>query len=97
VDEDTWAALSLTDYDKDDKVWKQVETSQIPVWELGGMCAYSPTLMWDLQSGRYVQDYMSIAGGKDIKWIKEGDPEMKQPWMKADFYTPETLRALSER
>jgi hypothetical protein len=97
VDEDTWAALSLTDYDKDDKVWKQVETSQIPVWELGGMCAYSPTLMWDLQSGRYVQDYMSIGGGKDIKWIKEGDPETKQPWMKADFYTPETLRALSER
>jgi hypothetical protein len=97
VDEDTWAAVSLTDYDKDDKVWKQVEVAQIPVWELGGTCAYSPTLMWDLQSGRYVQDYMSIGGGKDIKWIKEGDPETKQPWMKADFYTPENLRALSER
>jgi hypothetical protein len=57
----------------------------------------SPTLMWDLQGGRYVFDWGSIGGGKDIKWIKESDPEAKQAWLKSDFYTPETLRALSER
>jgi Protein of unknown function (DUF1329) len=97
VDEDSWGAVALTDYDKDEKVWKNVESFLIPAWEIGGTCVYSPTEMWDLQNGRYVFDYMSIGGGKDIKWIKETDPEAKQAWLKSDFYTPETLRALSER
>ena len=97
VDEDGWTLAEMTDYDKDEKVWKDVAEFQIPAWEIGGTCVTSPTLMWDLQSGRYVVDWMAIEGGKDIKWIKEGDPEAKQPWMKPDFYTPETLRALSER
>jgi hypothetical protein len=97
LDEDSWNMVQLTDYDKDDKVWKDVSQFQIPAWEVGGLCVALSTSMWDLQGGRYVTDWMSIGGGKDIKWIKEGDPEAKQPWMKPDFYTPETLRSLSER
>jgi hypothetical protein len=97
VDEDSWLSAELTDYDKDDKVWKYVETFPIPVWELDGTCTQTSQQMWDLQGGRYVWDYGSIGGGKDMKWIKQTDPESKQPWFKRDFYTPETLRALSER
>lgn len=97
VDEDSWISSEQTDYDKDGKVWKLVETYPIPAWEIGGTCVIAPTLMWDLQNGRYVFDWGDIGGGKDIKWIKEGDPESKQAWVKPDFYTPETLRTLSER
>jgi hypothetical protein len=97
VDEDSWISSELTDYDKNEKVWKYVETYPIPAWEIGGTCVQSPTLMWDLQGGRYVFDWGAIGGGKDIKWIKQTDPEAKQPWVKSDFYTPETLRSLSER
>ena len=97
VDEDSWNMVELTDYDKDDKVWKNVVTWPAPIWEVGGLCTAMPFMMWDLQGGRYVADWMSIGGGKDIQWVKLGDPEFKQPWLKPDFYTAETLRSLSER
>ena len=97
IDEDSWNMVQLTDYDKTDKVWKDVSQFPIPAWEVGGLCTAISTNMWDLQGGRYVTDWMSIGGGRDIKWVKENDPEAKVPWMKPDHYTPETLRALSER
>lgn len=97
VDEDSWNIVTSVDFDAQGKVWKLLEGFQIPAWEIGGVCVHAPTHMWDLQGGRYVVDWMSIGGGKDIKWIKEGDPEAKSVWMKPDFYTPETLRALAER
>ena len=97
VDEDSWNMVELTDYDKDDKVWKNVVTWPAPIWEVGGLCTAMPFMMWDLQGGRYVVDWMSIGGGKDIQWVKLSDPEFKQPWLKPDFYTAETLRSLSER
>ena len=97
IDEDTWDVVLLTDFDQQDKVWKHNESYQIPIWELGGSCGYSTFTMWDIQSGRYVEDWMSIGGGADIKWVTEEDSEAKQPYFKPDFYTPETLRALSER
>jgi hypothetical protein len=97
IDEDSWNMAEMTDYDKTDKVWKDVAQFPIPAWEVGGLCTGISTHMWDLQAGRYVTDWMSIGGGRDIKWVKEGDPEAKAPWMKPDHYTPETLRALSER
>jgi hypothetical protein len=97
IDEDSWNMVQLTDYDKNDKVWKDVSQFPIPAWEVGGLCTAISTNMWDLQGGRYVTDWMSIGGGRDIKWVKEGDPEANAPWMKPDHYTPETLRALSER
>jgi hypothetical protein len=97
IDEDSWNIVTSTDFDHDGKVWKLLEGFQVPAWEIGGICVHAPTEMWDLQNGRYVVDWMSIGGGKDVKWIKEGDPEAKAPWVKPDFYTPETLRSLSER
>jgi Protein of unknown function (DUF1329) len=97
LDEDTWSIAAVTEYDKDGKVWKLMESSQIPIWELGGSCGYTAYTIWDLQGGRYVADFSVIGTGGDAKWIRAGDPDAKQPQFKADFYTPETLRAISER
>jgi hypothetical protein len=97
IDEDSVNIVTATDFDEQGRVWKLLEGYQVPAWEIGGTCVHAPILMWDLQGGRYVADWMSIGGGNDIKWIKESDPEAKLAWMKPDFYTPETLRALSER
>jgi len=38
-----------------------------------------------------------IGSGGDAKWIRAADADANQPEFKADFYTPETLRAISER
>jgi hypothetical protein len=97
LDEDTWSIAAVTEYDKDGKVWKLMESSQIPIWELGGSCGYAAYTIWDLQGGRYVADFSVIGTGGDAKWIRADDADAKQPQFKADFYTPETLRAISER
>jgi hypothetical protein len=44
-----------------------------------------------------VADFSMIGTGGDAKWICAGDPDARQPEFKPDFYTPETLRAISER
>jgi hypothetical protein len=97
LDEDSWSIAAVTEYDQKGKVWKLMESSQVPIWELGGSCGYLAYTIWDLQGGRYVVDYSVIGTGSDVKWIRPEDPEAKQPQFKADFYTPETLRAISER
>ena len=97
LDEDTWSIVAVTEYDKDGKVWKLMESSQIPIWELGGSCGYVAYTIWDLKGGRYVADFSVIGTGTDVKWIRPDDPDASQPQFKADFYTPETLRAISER
>jgi hypothetical protein len=97
LDEDTWSIAAVTEYDKDGKVWKLMESSQIPIWELGGSCGYAAYTIWDLQGGRYVADFSVIGTGTDAKWIRADDPDAKRPQFKPDFYTPETLRAISER
>jgi hypothetical protein len=97
LDEDSWSIAAVTEYDQKGKVWKLMESSQIPIWELGGSCGYLAYTIWDLQGGRYVADFSMIGTGGDAKWIRAGDPEARQPEFKPDFYTPETLRAISER
>jgi hypothetical protein len=97
LDEDSWAIAAVTEYDKSGKVWKLMESSQIPIWELGGSCGYAAYTIWDLKGGRYVADFSMIGTGADVKWIRPDDPDARQPQFKADFYTPETLRAMSER
>jgi uncharacterized protein DUF1329 len=97
LDEDSWSIAAVTEYDKDGKVWKLLESSQVPIWELGGSCGFLAYTIWDLQGGRYVADFSMIGTGGDAKWIRTGDPDANQPQFKADFYTPETLRAISER
>jgi hypothetical protein len=97
LDEDSWSIVAVTEYDAKGKVWKLMESSQIPIWELGGSCGFLGYTIWDLQGGRYVADFSMIGTGGDAKWIRAGDPDAHQPEFKADFYTPETLRAISER
>jgi len=97
LDEDSWSIAAVTEYDQKGKVWKLMEASQIPIWELGGSCGFLSYMIWDLQGGRYVVDFSMIGTRGDAKWIRADDPETKQPEFKADFYTPETLRAISER
>ncbi len=97
LDEDSWSIAAVTEYDQKGRLWKLMESSQIPIWELGGSCGYVAYTIWDLQGGRYVADFSNIGTKGDVKWIKATDPEAGQPEFKADFYTPETLRAISER
>ncbi|KEZ04320.1 hypothetical protein GQ57_19260 [Burkholderia sp. MSh2] len=93
LDEDSWLALVGEDYDAQGKLWKVRESYPIPVWELGGACDNEPFAQYDLSNGRYVFDGSSIGQGKDIRWYKE----TSDPRFKADFFTAESLRSVSER
>jgi hypothetical protein len=93
LDEDSWLALVGEDYDAQGKLWKVRESYPIPVWELGGTCDNEPFVQYDLINGRYVLDASSIGQGKDLRWYEHVD----NPRFRADFYTAESLRSVSER
>ncbi|SCB21458.1 DUF1329 domain-containing protein [Cupriavidus alkaliphilus] len=93
LDEDSWLALVGEDYDAQGKLWKVRESYPIPVWELGGTCDNLPFAMYDLNNGRYVMDQTTIGQGKDIRWYEQ----VNDPRFRADFFTSETLRSVSER
>ncbi len=93
LDEDSWLALIGEDYDAQGKLWKVRESYPIPVWELGGTCDNMPFAMYDLSNGRYVMDQTTFGQGKDIHWYEQ----INDPRFKSDFFTAETLRAVSER
>jgi Protein of unknown function (DUF1329) len=93
IDEDSWSVAELTDYDANDKPWKNIESWIIPIWELDGVCGYGTFQMWDLQGGRYVVDWSSMAQGVDMRWF-DTSTDTK---FNAKFYTPEMLRATSDR
>lgn len=69
------------------------ESYPIPVWELGSTCDNLPFAMYDLSNGRYVMDQTTFGQGKDIRWYEQ----INDPRFKTDFFTAETLRAVSER
>ncbi|TPQ37848.1 DUF1329 domain-containing protein [Cupriavidus pinatubonensis] len=91
-DEDSWLALVSEDYDAQGKLWKLREGFPLPVWETGS-CDLETFVQYDLISGRYVADGVTIGGSKDIRWITDSN----EPRFKLDYYTPESLRARSER
>ncbi|KWR84297.1 hypothetical protein RN01_07265 [Cupriavidus sp. SHE] len=93
LDEDSWLALVGEDYDAQGKLWKVKESYPIPVWELGGTCDNQPFVMYDLSNGRYVLDQSTIGQGKDIRWYQQ----VNDPRFTPDYFTSETLRAVSER
>ncbi|WP_175781605.1 DUF1329 domain-containing protein [Burkholderia anthina] len=93
LDEDSWLALTSEDYDAQGKLWKVRESYPIPVFELGGACDNQPFVQYDLNNGRYVFDGSSIGQGKDIRYYEHAN----DPRFKADFYTAESLRSVSER
>jgi len=97
LDEDSWAIASVTEYDQKGRLWKLMEASMIPIWELGGSCGYATYTIWDLLGGRYVTDLSVVGTHRDFKWFKATDPEAAGVEFKPDFFAPETLRANSER
>jgi hypothetical protein len=93
LDEDSWLALVGEDYDTQGKLWKVRESYPIPVYELGGACDTQPFVQYDLIDGRYVFDQSTIGQGKDIRWYEQ----INDPRFKADFFTSESLKSVSER
>ncbi|WP_425333004.1 DUF1329 domain-containing protein [Cupriavidus pinatubonensis] len=91
-DEDSWLALVSEDYDAQGKLWKLREGFPIPVWETGA-CDLETFVQYDLISGRYIADGVTVGGGKDIRWVTDSN----EPRFKLDYYTPESLRSRSER
>ena len=94
LDEDSWNMLIAEDYDSSGKLWNVRQQWQIPVWELGGTCTFNPFVQYNLQSGRYMADYSVLGQKVDVEWFMENN---NSPTFRADFYTPEMLRSISER
>ncbi|MBI5904955.1 MAG: DUF1329 domain-containing protein [Deltaproteobacteria bacterium] len=92
-DEDTYLALIGDQYDANGALWKMEEGYPIPIWELGGTIDHFPFVMYDLVTGRYVCDQSAIGTGKDMRYHAEST----HPKFKADWFTAENLRAVSER
>lgn len=93
IDEDSWAPLAAVDFDAQGRPWKVREGYLIPVFETGA-CDVEAMSQYNLADGRYLLDWSSLAGGKDIRWIST--PE-NNPRLKRGFYTSDNLRAISER
>lgn len=94
LDEDTWNLVVADDYDAQGKLWMVRETEMIPAWEANGACMYSAFVNYNLVTGRYVTDQQPVGGKKDVRFYSEaGSNKM----LKTEFYTPDNLRALSER
>lgn len=93
VDEDSWNLLGATDYDAQGRIFKVREGYSIPVFELG-VCDSIAFAQYNLVDGRYVVDGDPIGAGVDFRWFTEPG---NSPRMRVDFYTAESLRAVSER
>lgn len=94
LDEDSWLPALAEDYDAQGKIWKMKEGTVIPMWDLGACSNTAGIYVNDLASGRYLVDGVVIGLGKDIINLptNNGDKTLKD-----DFYTAESLRAISER
>ncbi len=95
LDSDTYLALVADDYDAQGKLWKVRESYPMPVWEVEGACALLPYAQYDLDSGRYIADFI-VAGNpsrKGIQWFLESNSTR----FRSDFYTQDNLRSISER
>ena len=91
-DEDSWALMGAEDYDAQGKLWKVRESFLIPVAETGA-CDNPAFVQYDLVSGRVLYDQAGMGAGKDMVWAVEAD----EPKYKDAFYTPDNLRAISDR
>lgn len=91
-DEDSWSLMAAEDYDAQGKLWKMRESFVIPVAETGS-CDNPAFVQYDLNSGRVLFDQAGMGAGKDMSWSVEAD----DPKFKDAFYTPDNLRAISDR
>lgn len=92
LDEDSWNAVAMDDYDAQGKIFKHREGYLIPVYETG-TCDVEAFSQYNLTEGRYVFDMNPVGSGKDPHWVVEGNG----PRYKAGFYSSDNLRAISER
>lgn len=92
LDEDSWSVMVAEDYDAQGKLWKVRESFLIPVAETGA-CDNPAFVQYDLVSGRVLYDQAGMGAGKDMVWAVEAD----DPKYKDAFYTPDNLRAISDR
>nr|WP_316638685.1 DUF1329 domain-containing protein [uncultured Roseateles sp.] len=93
IDEDSWIILVGEDYDAQGELWKMREATLIPAWELGSACVSSSFVQYDLIQKRYLADFVTVGAGKDVRWL----PETSDKRFKVDFFTSDSLRAISER
>lgn len=93
IDEDSWNLVLADDYDAQGKLWKHREGYIIPAYETGS-CDMAGFAQYNLAEGRYVFDMHSVGGGKDMQWETEGKGN---PRYKANFYSADNLRAISDR
>lgn len=93
IDEDSWMILVAEDYDAQGKLWKVREASLIPAWELEGACVSSLFTQYDVQQDRYLADFVQAGTGQDVRWFLT-PPDRR---FAIDFFTADSLRALSER
>jgi hypothetical protein len=92
LDEDSWAPVMMDDFDGQGKLAKMREGFLIPVYETG-TCDVMAMVQNNVAEGRYVVDTGTSGAGKDIRYFTEPTG----PRFKADFYTADNLRAISER
>lgn len=92
LDEDSWNAVLAEDYDGHGKLWKMREGFLIPVFETGS-CDVAAFAQYNLADGRYLFDFHAAGTGTDVRWYAEPTG----PRMKPNFFTPDNLRAISER
>ncbi|MBE2243449.1 MAG: DUF1329 domain-containing protein, partial [Burkholderiaceae bacterium] len=90
--EDSWNMVVADDYDAQGKLAKVREGFLIPVFETGS-CDVSAFVQHNLTEGRYLFDMHAAGTGSDVRWVT--DPT--GPRFKADFYTADNLRAISDR
>ena len=94
LDEDTWLAAAAEEYDAAGKLWRHKEAGVMPAWEINACVNASLVMFYDFSNGRYVLDSNVVGGAKDIKFIAD---EKEDSHFNSNFYTPENLRAISER
>jgi hypothetical protein len=92
LDEDSWNLVAADDYDAQGKIAKVREGFLVPVYETG-TCDVSAFVQYNLTEGRYVFDMHAAGTGTDVRWTTEPTG----PRMRAEFFTSDNLRAVSER
>jgi hypothetical protein len=93
-DEDTWLLVASEDYDSKGKLWRHKEAAVWPAWEIGACTNTGLYFLHDLVNGRYITDSNVLGGGKEIRFYPEAEGN---PRLKLDFFTAESLRAISDR
>jgi hypothetical protein len=92
IDEDSWNAVFAEDYDAQGKLTKVREGYLIPVFEVGA-CDVSAFAQYNLLEGRVLFDFSPVGAGTDVEYAVKPT----KPAMRSAFYTPDNLRAISER